>query len=308
MAFFSLIAALLIDRARPLPAQSILWAWFHRYADRLARDLNAGQSVHGTVGWLAAVCPWVLAALVVFYFLHYLNPLLGWFWTVATLYACIGFRQVGQALKDIFEALEAGNLERARELLSGWRGEPSFEYGESEVAKAAIETALIRAHRELFGVIFWFIILPGPAGAVLYRLAAEVARRWGSRKDEEFAAFGRFATRAFHYLDWVPLRLSAIGFAIAGDFEDAVSSWRAQSAGWSDPDEGIILASGAGALGVQLGGPLPREGGVDFRPDLGEDGPPDAHHLQSATYLLWRTLVVWIVLLLLLTLARWVGT
>ncbi len=58
---------------------------------------------------------------------------------------------------------------------------------------------------------------------------------------------------------------------------------------------------------VQLGGPLPREGGVDFRPDLGEGDPPDAQHLQSAMYLLWRTLIVWVGLLLLLTLARWVG-
>ena len=66
MALFSLIAALLLDRARPLPSPNILWIWFRRYADRVARDLNAGQPIHGTVGWLAAVCPWVLATLVVF--------------------------------------------------------------------------------------------------------------------------------------------------------------------------------------------------------------------------------------------------
>ena len=47
----------------------------------------------------------------------------------------------------------------------------------------------MRAHRELFGVLFWFIVLPGPAGAILYRLAGELARRWGGRKDEEFSAF-----------------------------------------------------------------------------------------------------------------------
>jgi adenosylcobinamide-phosphate synthase len=68
-----------------------------------------------------------------------------------------------------------------------------------------------------------------------------------------------------------------------------------------------MLASGAGALGLSLGGPLSREGGVDFRPELGEGARPDADDLQSAYYLLWRTLVVWLVLLLMLTLARWVG-
>jgi adenosylcobinamide-phosphate synthase len=53
---------------------------------------------------------------------------------------------------------------------------------------------------------------------------------------------------------------------------------------------------------------MPREGGVDFRPELGEGDAADADHVLSAYYLLWRTLVVWLVLLLLLTLARWVGS
>jgi hypothetical protein len=92
VALFSLIAALLLDRARPLPSPNILWIWFRRYADRVARDLNAGQPIHGTAGWLAAVCPWVLAALVVFYLLYYVNPLLGWVWTVGN---CIKNKRVG---------------------------------------------------------------------------------------------------------------------------------------------------------------------------------------------------------------------
>lgn len=307
MAFFTIIAALLIERARPLPWGNAVLAGFRRYLDRLAHDLNAGKVSHGTVGWFAAVCPWVLAALIVFYLLHYLSPVLGWIWTVAVLYACIAFRELVQALTNIFEALRAGDLERARELLLKWRGEPAAAYGEGEIAKAAIETALLRAHREVFGVIFWFILLPGPAGALLYRLAAEMDQRWGRRRDEEFRAFGRFSARAFRLLDWLPVRLSAMGFAIAGNFEDAIAAWRSHAQSWIDPAQGILLASGAGALGVRLGGPLPLESGVDFRPDLGEGATPDADYLQSALYLLWRTLIVWLVVLLLLTLARWVG-
>lgn len=307
MALFTIIAALLIERARPLPWASALLGALHRYTDRLAHDLNAGQASQGAIGWFAAVCPWVLGALILFYLLHYVNPALGWMWTVAVLYGCLGFREVVQALKDIFEALRAGDLDRARALLLQWRGEPAGAYGEAEIAKAAVETALVRAHREVFGVIFWYVLLPGPAGALLYRLAAEMEQRWGRRRDEEFRAFGRFSSRAFHVLDWLPVRLSAMGFAIAGNFEDAIATWRSHAQSWIDPGGGILLASGAGALGVRLGGPLPLESGVDFRPDLGEGEMPDADTLQSALYLLWRTLIVWLVLLLLLTLARWVG-
>jgi cobalamin biosynthesis protein CobD/CbiB len=307
MAFFSLIAALALNAARPLPERNVLLTWFHRYADQLAHDLNAGRPRHGTVGWLAAVCPWVLVAVLLFYFFYTVNPALGWLWTVAVLYACVGLRQVTQALKTVFEALHAGDLERARHILFEWRGEPAYAYSETEIVKATIETALLRAHRDVFGVVFWFILLPGPAGALLYRLAAELDQRWGRRQDEEFAAFGRFAARAFQVLDWLPARLSAVGFAIAGNFEDAVSTWRTDAPAWGDPAQGIVLASGAGALGVRLGGPLPREAGVEFRPDLGEGEVADAQYLQSALYLLWRTLIVWMVLLLLLTLGAWVG-
>ena len=167
MAFFTIIAALLLERARSLPWGNAVLAAFRHYTDRLAHDLNAGKVSHGTVAWFAAVCPWVLAALMVFYLLHYLSPVLGWIWTVAGLYACIALRELAHALRSIFDALRAGDVERARSLLLRWRGEPTGAFAEGEIAKAAIETALVRAHREVFGVVFWFILLPGPAGALL---------------------------------------------------------------------------------------------------------------------------------------------
>ena len=69
---------------------------------------------------------------------------------------------------------------------------------------------------------------------------------------------------------------------------------------------GIILASGAGALGVTLGGPIPVLGGEpDFRPELGLGEPADPDLLTSAIGLGWRALVLWLLLMLLLTLANW---
>jgi cobalamin biosynthesis protein CobD/CbiB len=307
MAFFTLVAALLLDSARSFPWAGLPLQWFRRYSDRLAHDLNAGETAHGVVGWLATAGVWALAALLLFHLLHYANPVLAWLWTIAVLYFCIGFKEVVDGLRDIREALRSGELDKARLLLTGWTGRSTAFYNEADIVKAAIETGLLRVHRRVFGVIFWFILLPGPAGALLYRLAGELDERWAHRADEEFKVFGRFAGRAFHVLDWLPVRASAIGFAIAGNFEDAVSAWRTQGQSWVKADEGIVLASGAGALALRLGGPLPLGQAVDFRPDLGDGDVPDADHLDSAISLMWRTLVVWLVLLLLLTLARLVG-
>jgi cobalamin biosynthesis protein CobD/CbiB len=307
MSFFSVLAALILDQLRALPRPSLFELWFVRYANLLSRDLNAGQPVHGTIAWFLAELPWLIAVLAVYYVLWALNPALAWIWNVAVLYVCIQLRHVTQDYGSIADALKAGELDRARELLSRWRGEPASEWSETEIARVAIETALLRAHRDLFAVIAWFVVLPGPAGAVLYKLAGMLADRWGRRTDEEFGPFGRFAARAFLVLDWVPLRMTAIGFAIAGDFEDSVQCWRAQFRAWTDPETGVILASGAGALGVRLGGPLPDGLGVQYRPELGLGDDPDANYMQSAVGLIWRTLVIWMIVLLLVTLARWVG-
>ena len=307
MTFFSVLAALVLDQFRPLPRPSVFELWFVRYANLLARDLNAGRPVHGTIAWVLGIVPWVAAALIVYYVMWALNPALAWVWNVAVLYACTHLRQITQDYTAVAEALKAGELDRARDLLVRWRGEPATEWTETEIARVAIETALLRAHRDLFAVVAWFVVLPGPAGAVMYKLAGILADKWGRRVDEEFGPFGRFAARAFQILDWVPLRMTAIGFAIAGDFEDAVQCWRAQFRAWTDPETGVILASGAGALGIRLGGPLPKEGSVQYRPELGLGDDPDANYMQSAVGLIWRTLVIWMIVLLLVTLARWVG-
>ena len=307
MSFLCVLAALFLEQLRPLTHPSVLELSFARYAGRLARDLNAGQTVHGTIGWLVGVLPWVALALVVHYLLSALGPLFAWAWAVAVLYACIDFKPMLREYSAIVEALHAGELERARDLVQRWRGESAQQYSESDIARVAIESALLRAYRDLFAVVAWFVVLPGPAGAVLYKLSALLADEWGRRKDEDFHAFGQFSSRALGVLDWVPVRLTAIGFAIAGDLEDALQCWRAQPAAWSDPELGIVLASGAGALGVRLGGPLPRGAGADYRAQLGTGDEPDTNYMQSAVGLIWRTLVIGMIVLLLVTLARWVG-
>jgi adenosylcobinamide-phosphate synthase len=104
----------------------------------------------------------------------------------------------------------------------------------------------------VFGVLFWFVLLPGPSGAILYRLAVYLRERWG-----KLGAFGRTAEQVYSVLEWPAARLTAAAFAVVGDFEDAVYCWRTQARAWADPYMGVVLAAGAGAMGVRLGMPLP---------------------------------------------------
>ena len=145
----------------------------------------------------------------------------------------------------------------------------------------------------------------------MYRLAQLANESWGARSDQDFGRFGEFARQAFGIIDWLPLRLTAVAFAIVGDFEDAVYCWRTQSGNWPDPGSGILLASGAGALGVRLGLPVTDGIGLDEQSDnrvelgLGDDADPD--FMQSTIGLVWRTLVLVLLLLALVSVSGWVG-
>jgi adenosylcobinamide-phosphate synthase len=123
-------------------------------------------------------------------------------------------------------------------------------------------------------------------------------------RDADAMTFGLFATRAFEIMDWLPLRLTAFSFAVAGDFMGAVECWRSQAATWRTRTQGILLASAAGALGVKLGGVLHQDSGIEYRPQLGEGEEADVDSMDAAAGLIWRALVLWLFLVLLVTLAR----
>lgn len=307
MTFLSLLAAFLIEQVRPLDSRSPLLRLYTRYANDVGRHFNAGERKQGVIAWLLGVLPWVAATALIYYMLLSVSVLLAIAWNIAVLYVTLGFRQFSHGFTAILEALRSGELDTARKELADWRNEPTEEYNGTEVAKVAIEEGLIGSHRHVFGVMFWFVILPGPAGAVLYRLSALLFDKWGTRTDEEYGNFGDFARQIFEAIDWIPTRLTAISFAVAGDFEDAVFCWRSQAQSWLRPEQGIVLAAGAGAVGVRLGETLHRYGSVTFRPELGVGDEADVNYMTSAIGLIWRALVIWMGIIALVTVAAWFG-
>jgi adenosylcobinamide-phosphate synthase len=302
MSLLSLIAAFVLEQIRPHGPRGIAPVWFARYANMLAKHYNAGERQQGIIAWFLAVSPWILISLGGYFLALEIHPVLGWLWNVLILYFTMGFRRFSHFFSGITEALQAGDLARARELLAQWRAESTGEFSGSEIAKVSIEEGLVSTHRNVFGVIFWFLILPGPCGAILYRAAANLYMRWGRRLDQEFHEFGHFSRRAFALIDWLPSRATAMTFALAGDFEDAIECWRSQALAWARADEGIVLASGAGALGVRLGDTLHHHGTVSFRPELGVGVEADAASMVSAAAMIWRGVLIWLVVLTLATL------
>jgi adenosylcobinamide-phosphate synthase len=318
MAFLSILCALLIEQIRPMRADNAVYAAIKSLSARVEAGFNAGQARNGRFGWLVVVLVVAVPVYVIHRIAASINPIVDLIWHIIIAYLTIGFRHYSHYFTSIQMALITGDETKARTLLTEWTGVEAVGMEASEIARIAIEKALVTAHHNVFGVFLWLLLPIGPTGAVIYRVTEYLARAWNEPGREEGEAFGQFASKAFYWVDWIPVRLTAIAFAIVGNFEDAIYAWRNFAKRWTNEGIGIILTAGGGALGVSLGNPaekavsLPQ---VDIttgdythlEPESMPGEEPSLRSLQSTVGLLWRATLLWLLLLLLLSIAVWIG-
>ncbi len=329
MSFFAVLFALLIEQLKPLPRGNVVHDSLTGWMRWTRLTFDAGREPHAWVVWgITALLPSVLAW-GVWFLLDYFSLLLALAWNVAVLYVTLGFRQFSHYFTDIRDALERGDEDRALTLLAQWQHLDASDLPRSELLRQVIEHALLAAHRHVFGVFFWFVVLStlglGPAGAILYRMAEFAGRYWvfKNRSDGVLTddPLTRLSLRLFGLLDHVPARMTAFGFAVVGNFEEAVNCWRRDAVLWDSHNDGVILASAAGAIGVQLGGREAPPTTLAAAPAFEDSAIPEeissqgsttgslpvVAHLRSVVGLVWRSVVLWMLLLALLSLANLVG-
>jgi len=318
MNLLAIVVALALEQWRSFEWRASVERAFVSYARGIERRLNGGTLGQGVVATVLAIAPPVALAALAWWLLHRLHPFFALVFNVLVLYALMGFRRFSHAISAIISALKSADLGGARRALANWHATSTAELSSQDIARLAIERGLADAYRQVFAVLFWFVVLPGPTGAVLYRAAALLASEWkGALPGDDMTVlarsltlFGRPARVLLALLDWIPARLTALSFAVVGDFEDAAFCWRTQARTWPEAYGGeaigVVLASGAGALGVQVGGSLPGYNGAhDPRPEIGIGDAVEAEILPSAVGLVWRALVLWLLLVFLLSLANW---
>jgi adenosylcobinamide-phosphate synthase len=313
MTFFSILCALLIEQLKPLRADNQIYGSIKRFAMRIEGWFNAGDPGNGRLGWLLMVGALMLPTAIIYgILLRYNLVFLAFGWNVLIVYLTLGFRHYSHYFTSIQLALNAGDEATARTLLAEWTRLDTVGMDSAEIARIAVEKSLVTTHRNVFGVFFWFLMPLGPACAVMYRVAEYLARAWNEPDHMRNEAFGQFAAKAFYWIDWIPVRLTAVAFAVVGNFEDAIYAWRNFAGRWADESKGIILAAGGGAMGVRLGTPaenapqlLPADAAtVDLSDSEVEVLPgeePNVRALQSTVGLVWRALLLWMMLLLLLS-------
>lgn len=306
MSFLAILFALLLEQARPLAQGNPVHLGVRGWVRWVVRNLDTGKHHHGWLAWwVAVVAPAALTCAVHWLLVWTLGWIAAAIWSTAILYSTLGFRQFSHHFTEIRDALLAGDEELARQKLALWMRTDVVALPRSEIVRHVIEYSVLSAHRHVFGVFAWYSLLAamglGPAGAVLYRVG-EYFSRCANRPDRPSRtpfsnSLKAVANLAWNVMDWVPARITALGFAFVGSFEEAVDSWRQHEALFPDDNDGVVLAATAGAVNVKLGA----------QESAGSGQIPQPVHLRAVVGLVWRTVVMWMVFLALLSLARLLG-
>ena len=263
---------------------------FGHLAQRIEQRLNSGGRgwrSHGVSGWCLAVLPPVLLV-----WLLSLSSL-GWLIDILVLYFALGLKSLAQHALPVAQALRLGDLDEARRRVGYLVSRRTSELDACGVARAATESVLENGADAVFASLFWFAVLGAP-GVLLHRLSNTLDAMWGYR-NERFERFGWAAAKIDDVLNYVPARLVALTYALLGRTATALRCWQRQAPQWDSPNAGPVMAAGAGALQVQLGGAAIYHGVEELRPQLGEGAPAQARDIERALNLVYLGVLLWLV-------------
>jgi len=288
MNFVIILVALLLDQIIRWFEHLRLHRWYETPLKRWAQAA-CGSGTPAQI--LAALAPVFVLAFVVGALgagFGRISPFLGFVYGVLVLVLCLGPRNLTLEASAYLRARAAGDSRRAREIAEMLlEKEPPADL--SGAGEAVAEAVLARAGDYLFCVIFWFAVL-GPFGAVLYRSADTLAVRAGM--DVPDSTYARYTLGLKRVLAWIPLHLLAMTYAVAGNFDEALSDIRQA---WAETSThfwergGVVLAY-AGRRAVRA---------------VAGEATGEVELVHAAVDLIWRGFIIWLTVIGLLTLLGW---
>lgn len=264
--------------------------WFERYFNMLISHQYGTWIPSRYWGALVVLAPLLLiVGIIQGIICGVAGGVLTFLFAVAVLLYCLGPDDLDTQTADFINAQEQGDEDKAKQLTHALcQCEPAESAADR--MRQVREAIFVQSNQRIFAVILWFLIL-GPMGAVLYRYARHLMPL--QRTDDESQTFNQGIQRLIFILDWLPARIVAFTFALAGNFENTLYRWRNWSAESSDGAPGE-----AGDLLVNVG-----DGALMIEKEENDAEADTTTGIEAALSLIWRTLVVWLVLIGLIDLA-----
>jgi AmpE protein len=287
MALIAILISLLLERLLGSMEELRRFDWFHAYHCWVTTRLARVKLLDGPMGVLLLLLPLIVPVVVIDYYLSGLWRLFGLSFAVLTLLYCFGPRDLEAEVEAFVDARTRGDEESAC-----WHAAELI--GDEQVVNSAgltrriMENIFIEANERLLAIVFWFVLL-GPGGALLYRLTSLMQK---SPMEEDNGVY-EAGQRLHLLLAWLPARLCAIAYALAGSFVEAFHAWRSVDLGWSESSRVLLIASGFGALRVE--------------PGEIEDDSHTCRQVNESIALVRRAVLVFLALLAFATLSGWMG-
>jgi membrane protein required for beta-lactamase induction len=266
-------------------------SWFITYNQWFERHQPPQRMRQGVIGMLLLILPPLLVLWVVQYLFE--DALFGLLWLLATtaiLLYCLGPQDLDSQVNRYIEAVDSDDDDGIRACATALITDepPTSEPARSQ---AVAEGILYLSNHTLFSVLFWFVLL-GPIGAMLYRITTWLPAMEQAKQDPDFLLDSK---QLIVILDWIPARITAFCYAIAGSFEDALYGWRSyhesRFSEFENSNTGTLICTGGGAMRLSTLINEAHEGVQSF-----------SFLAKSAMALVWRSLVVYLVVIALLTL------
>jgi len=306
-----LLGALFLDYYLGAPPKYHPLVMFGQFADYLelrlneapldkdsAEQANQKKRINGLIALLVCLLPaWWLTVLII------PEGFIGLLFEAAILYLALGLNSLQKHAQQILQPLYSNDLSQARQALSQIVSCDTRQMDSEAICRAGTESVLENGSNAVFGAIFWFIIAGAP-GVVVYRLSNTLDAMWGY-KTASFNNFGYFTAKLDDILNFVPARLTALSYALTGNWNNATRCWLQQGAFWESHNAGVVMASGAGALGVRLGGAKQYYGELKQRVELGCGAKPEPDSLAQACQLVNRSTILWVIVVALITIPGW---
>ena len=276
--------AVLLDYLLGEPARFHPLVGFGSIAKSVEKTVYRANYLSGVFAVAVLLLPFSLAA----FFLQRI-AIFGTLFSVVVLYFAIAPRSLRE---HAMRVLDAGDLHAARKAVGLMVSRDTSKLDEEGVARAAVESVLENGNDAIFAALFWYV-LAGMPGILLYRLCNTLDAMWGYR-NERYKKFGWAAAKLDDVLNYIPARLTALSYTMLGNGRSALSCWGSQAHAWESPNAGPVMAAGAGALQLKLGGAAIYHGKIEQRPELGCGALAARADIARAVRLVQHTLYLWL--------------
>jgi len=308
MSLLAILISLILEKMLPPMHGLRSLAWIKSYHQWMCARTTGRPKWQGIPCLLIIVSLPLIGIAVIQYFLNDLLVFFSFIFSIVVLTYCLGPKDKRQLAHEYLDAEEAGNTDSAESMLqdiASCTTNRALPEEKSARARALAECVLIQTHEQLLAILFWFVIL-GPMGAALYRLSVELQQAGQNtctiNDDKTTEPIGnefQTAVSRLHFvLAWVPSRLTALSYAVMGSFVHALQSW--QNSPLEEADDTDNTTPKSHRLLVRIGFASLQ---FDNKPPQDDAQYNDA--IRETLGLCARSLVAWITVLALMTLAGW---